>query len=125
MNKNLMTTFKVRHVKFCPIIGIGYWYDKFTHPAFPIGYTHNFFLPFFHIACGVMNTPTINENEVLKKEVERLNEENTRLAEAVIKKPRWPNSLKNRVKKDNELIIQLQNELSELKAKYNLNPRKG
>lgn len=46
-----MKTLKIRHFKFAPVIGIGYWYDKYTITP-DGGYCHNIVLPFIRIQWG-------------------------------------------------------------------------
>lgn len=46
-------TLKIRHVKLCPVIGLGFWRDVYVKEETGIeGFTHNFILPFIRIQLG-------------------------------------------------------------------------
>jgi hypothetical protein len=43
---------KIRHIKICPVIGFGYWYDDYSSTMPHGGYCHNIVLPFLRIQIG-------------------------------------------------------------------------
>lgn len=46
---------KLSHIKFCPIVGFGYWADKYKEDEIGIGgITHNIILPFIRIQFGYL-----------------------------------------------------------------------
>lgn len=47
-------TLIVRHFKFCPVIGLGYWKDIYTILTIK-GYAHNVILPFIRIQFAYLD----------------------------------------------------------------------
>lgn len=46
---------KSRYIKFCPVIGIGYWKDVYLKEEIGMGgVAHNFVLPFIRIQWGYL-----------------------------------------------------------------------
>ena len=46
---------KSRYIKFCPVIGIGYWKDIYLKEEIGMGgVAHNFVLPFIRIQWGYL-----------------------------------------------------------------------
>ncbi len=45
---------KIRHFKFAPIIGIGYWKDSYNLDSIILGHCHNIVLPFIRIQWGIL-----------------------------------------------------------------------
>lgn len=44
--------FKIKSIKICPIIGLGYWKDVYNPETGYVGYTHNFILICLRISFG-------------------------------------------------------------------------
>ena len=49
-----MNKLKIRHFKFAPVIGFGYWYDDYKIMPHG-GHCHNLIIPFVRIQWGYLN----------------------------------------------------------------------
>jgi len=47
---------KIRHFKFAPIIGFGYWRDDYNLDSIIVGHCHNVILPFIRIQYGYLRS---------------------------------------------------------------------
>jgi hypothetical protein len=47
---------KIKHIKFSPVFGIGYWYDDYSKVVGLNSYTHNILLPFIRIQFGQLTS---------------------------------------------------------------------
>jgi hypothetical protein len=52
-NMKLTKRVRNRYIKFCPVIGIGYWKDNYNL-ANVRGYNHNIILPFIRMSWGML-----------------------------------------------------------------------
>lgn len=86
---------KIKHFKFCPVIGFGYWKDVYLKKEVGVdGITHNFILPFIRIQWGYITTNTQASDEPpveqIQVELSRLTPVERKIYDTVMK--HFPNT---------------------------------